>query len=92
MSLSDNCISQKSGSSESCYCVPCKVVAADRAGVGNRREARQLGFASLGVSIAGIVIGCIVVAITLGVGLSQRAASSTYYSSYCYSGYCFNGY
>jgi len=57
------------------------VLATDRAAVGNGEEARRLGRASLGVSIAGIVVGTIIIVVIVAVGTSTvRQASSAYHT------------
>jgi len=74
------------------------VIATDHAGTGKSSEARKLGRASLGVSIAGIVVGCVVIAITVGVEVTsyenyfsrqsdtfgQCNCKAYYYDSYAY--------
>jgi len=50
--------------------VSCVVIASDRASSGHDNEARQLGRASLGVSIAGVVVFVIIVGITIGLHLT----------------------
>jgi len=46
-------------------------MASGRAGVGNGDEARRLGRASLGMSLAGIFIGCIVIGILVAVNITH---------------------
>jgi len=60
------------------------LVAADKETSGRREEATRLGHASMGVSIAGVVVGLIVAAIVIGVVVSNASStvSDTYSSSY----------
>lgn len=63
------------------------MVASSSATEGKVHEAASLGRASYGVSIAGIVVGCIAAAIIIGITVSQANSSSsgcTYYNGRCY--------
>jgi len=67
-------------------CFNFAVIASDRAGAGQENEARCMGRASIGVSVAGILITVVVVSIIVGVTYSNIKAGATTPSD-CYR-YC----
>ena len=64
-------------------------VVADNVKFGDREHARQLGRASLGMSISGMIVTLIIVAVIVGLFFSGYAALiQASSSSSCYNGVC----
>jgi len=64
-------------------------VVASSTAVSDPTGARRLGRASIGVSVAGIIVTVVVIVIAIAVAIGSTYGDSSYYCRYTYYGTCY---